>query len=436
MSRLLITAAVLAVLVYAMVLGVRWLTPRIEQDIADRVTTSLAEQGLLWADVTVKGRQVTLSGEAPSAESRDRALAAASKVFGVAKVEDGLSLPEEVSATAAPKAKTAKKSTAPYVLTITKDGDSVIISGEVASDADKAVLERLAITHYGEGHVNVDAVKVAEGAPAGWRTAAGTILFNIFNMEKATATLSDTEVMVSGSVVDQQFSDQMEQAVKATLPESYKVAFAVDVVTPTVANVEPAAGEVSATTTATCASLDNVKKERLRFDFDKAQLKKDHSPILKRVADEMEGCSGSHVVLAGFTDQTGSPLYNKWLSQQRAEAALRGLMRQGVAKDRLQAVGYGEKHPEAANTTREGRALNRRVEFHPGEALPYTVEKTMAEPAKKAVKKSASKKAKAKDEIKKPWFAKDGTPVEESTSATVVTPAAPETEKPWLGDHN
>lgn len=436
MSRLLITAAVLAVLVYAMVLGVRWLTPRIEQDIADRVTTSLAEQGLLWADVTVKGRQVTLSGEAPSADSRDKALSAASKVFGVAKVDDQLTLVgDAVSSASAAKGK-AKK-TAPYVLSITKDGDNVVISGEVASDADKVVLERLAITHYGEGHVNVDDVKVAEGAPAGWRTAAGTILFNIFNMEKATATLSDTEVMVSGSVVDQQFSDQMEQAVKATLPESYKVAFAVDVVTPTVADVQPVTDtEVSASTT--CASLEGIKKERLRFDFDKAQLKTEHGAVLKRVAGEMEGCSDAHVVLAGFTDQTGSPLYNKWLSQQRAEAALRGLMRNGVAKERLTAVGYGEKYPEASNAKRDGRALNRRVEFHPGDKLPYAVEEAAAPAsAKKVVKKAA----KVSETIKKPWFAKKDAAAVSSTEAAKndaveAAPVSPTTEKPWLGEHN
>lgn len=402
MSRLLLTAAVLAILVYAMVLGVRWLTPRIEQDIADRVTTSLAEQGLLWADVTVKGRQVTLSGEAPSADSHDKAVAAASKVFGVAKVDDQLMVAGDASATNVAKAK-GKKGTAPYVLSITKDGENVVISGQVSSEADKAVLQRLATTHYGEGHVNVDGIKVVEGAPAGWRTAAGTVLFNIFNMEKAVATLSDTEVMVSGNVVDQQFSDQMEQAVKATLPESYKVAFAVDVVTPSVADIQPAAGEPASS--ATCANVEEVKKERLRFDFDKAQLKTEHTAILKRVADKLEGCSNQHVVLAGFTDQTGSPLYNKWLSQQRAEAALRGLMRDGVAKDRLQAVGYGEKHPEVSNDTREGRAQNRRVEFHPGDKLPFA-ETAAVVPA--SVKKAAVKAKVAEKKIVKPWWAEKG----------------------------
>lgn len=435
MSRLLLTAAVLAVLIYSMVLGVRWLTPRIEQDIADRVTSGLAEQGLLWADVTVKGREVVLSGVAPSTEAHDKAVAAASKVFGVAKITDELTVAIE-DEDAAKKAKVAKN-TQPYTLSITKEGDAVALEGEVSSEADKAVLLRLANTHYGDKNVDVSKLAVVEGAPAGWRSAAGTVLVNISNLEKASVTLSNTEVMVSGSVLDKQFSDQMEQAVKTTLPEAYKAAFAVEVVTPTVvgavdenAEVEPAAGAVA------CAGLEEVKKERLRFDFDKAELKAEHRPVLKKVAGTLKTCADEKLVVAGFTDQSGSPLYNKWLSQQRAEAALRGLMRDGVQKDRLKAVGYGDAHPEASNATKAGRVQNRRVEFHPGAELPFPLVEKAAVAEKKAAAVKHAKKpvAKAKvvsktdavsaSAIEKPWWAKP-----------VVSTSAPAEEK-WLGDDN
>ena len=140
MSRLLLTAAVLAVMVYAMVLGVRWLSPKIEQDIANRATTALAEQGLLWADVAVEGRKVTLSGVAPSEESRTKALTAASRVFGVAQVQDNLTLASGTEVLS----KTARQLAKAYTLTIAKQGEKVTLSGNVASEADKAVLLRLA----------------------------------------------------------------------------------------------------------------------------------------------------------------------------------------------------------------------------------------------------------------------------------------------------
>jgi OOP family OmpA-OmpF porin len=39
------------------------------------------------------------------------------------------------------------------------------------------------------------------------------------------------------------------------------------------------------------------------------------------------------------------------------------LVKTGVAADRLEALGFGEEQPKATNDTKDGRAINRRVEF-------------------------------------------------------------------------
>ena len=51
------------------------------------------------------------------------------------------------------------------------------------------------------------------------------------------------------------------------------------------------------------------------------------------------------------------------LSQERAESVMRYLVAQGVAADRLVALGYGPDRPVADNGTAAGRAMNRRVEL-------------------------------------------------------------------------
>lgn len=429
MSRLLLTAAVLAVLVYAMVLGVRWLSPRIEQDIAGRVTTGLAEQGLLWADVDVQGRDVVLSGVAPDADAKERALNVASRVFGVSKVEDHLVVAgEDVSGTvvgipvatvpdSTDEIAAEAKAAGAYTLTIGKDGDKIVLSGYVPNDSDRDVLMRIAATHYGLRNVDAENLTVVHGAPAGWRSAVGAVLMHIANLEQAKVMISGTEVMVSGSVVDKQFSEQMEQAVTNVLPKSYKAAFAVEVVTPTVVAAEPAAGDENASMT--CDSMADVKKDVLHFGFDKAELNDAHKDALQRVASHMAGCADAHVVVAGYTDTTGSQLYNRWLSQQRAEAGMRGLIRDGVEGARVKAVGYGEHYPVASNKTRAGRAMNRRVEFTPGQDLPHPMVKMHA--VKKATKvrvlpvaKASSATTVEKEAIAKPWWAK-------TVSASVVT---------------
>src|SRR5690606_35723062 len=70
------------------------------------------------------------------------------------------------------------------------------------------------------------------------------------------------------------------------------------------------------------------------------------------------------VSIEGHTDSDGEDAYNKTLSDQRAKAVMKYLVDKKVAADRLSAVGYGESKPIASNDTDEGKAKNRRVEFH------------------------------------------------------------------------
>lgn len=68
-----------------------------------------------------------------------------------------------------------------------------------------------------------------------------------------------------------------------------------------------------------------------------------------------------YLEIQGYTDSTGSEETNLRLGQQRADAALRFLHRQGIAANRMATMSYGEEQPVASNANREGRAANRRV---------------------------------------------------------------------------
>ena len=99
------------------------------------------------------------------------------------------------------------------------------------------------------------------------------------------------------------------------------------------------------------------------FDFNSAVLKRESFPDLNRAAALLKNNPDMGVTVAGYTDSIGTPEVNRKLSEARAHSVLEYLVSHGVPPTHVQAVGYGESNPIATNTTDEGRAMNRRVEF-------------------------------------------------------------------------
>ncbi len=69
------------------------------------------------------------------------------------------------------------------------------------------------------------------------------------------------------------------------------------------------------------------------------------------------------IEIQGHTDSVGSETSNLLLSQARAESVRSYLVSRGIDPARIIAKGFGESMPIADNATKDGRALNRRIEF-------------------------------------------------------------------------
>lgn len=109
------------------------------------------------------------------------------------------------------------------------------------------------------------------------------------------------------------------------------------------------------------------------FDFDKAVVKNAFLPRIKHAAEVLNNNKGlPTVIIAGHTDSIGSPDYNNRLGLRRAEAVKELLIKYGVASERLRVESFGATRPVTSNDTEEGRARNRRVEFHIGEVAPHS----------------------------------------------------------------
>lgn len=100
----------------------------------------------------------------------------------------------------------------------------------------------------------------------------------------------------------------------------------------------------------------------VNFGFDSTRVQERYFADLAELATFLQRFSDVQVEVEGHTDSLGSADYNQSLSQRRAQAVVDLLVnRHGIARDRLQARGYGESRPVASNDTEEGRAENRRV---------------------------------------------------------------------------
>lgn len=106
-----------------------------------------------------------------------------------------------------------------------------------------------------------------------------------------------------------------------------------------------------------------VTLQDVHFAFDSAELTAEAKSILRDAVAVINANPSDRITIEGHTDSTGSDAYNSQLSQRRARSVAEYLVSQGVSGSRLNTVGKGESHPIASNDTREGRALNRRVQI-------------------------------------------------------------------------
>jgi outer membrane protein OmpA-like peptidoglycan-associated protein len=106
-----------------------------------------------------------------------------------------------------------------------------------------------------------------------------------------------------------------------------------------------------------------VISETIYFASAKANILPVSFAILDDVAKLLLENPDIKVRIEGHTDNVGRDDLNLRLSQARADSVMKYLIKKGVTPERLEAKGYGETMPIADNSTPEGRAKNRRVEF-------------------------------------------------------------------------
>jgi len=108
----------------------------------------------------------------------------------------------------------------------------------------------------------------------------------------------------------------------------------------------------------------NDYAKTILFDTGRSTIKAQSEAVLRDIVGILNEYPDARFTIDGHTDSVGSAASNQRLSDSRAASVKNFLINGGVSSSRLTSRGYGEVSPISPNTTKAGRANNRRVEIN------------------------------------------------------------------------
>jgi OmpA-OmpF porin, OOP family len=258
--------------------------------------------------------------------------------------------------------------TMPARLSLRNQDGHIFYSGRVEDNAARtAVLDALKTVFEPNrlsGEITVD----PQAAPAEWARTLRTTLEN-FKAPGSLALFEGNAVRVGGAIPSAD-RDRILASLKSDLGTQFTVA-AIEGGSTKMAAATPRPGpsDVSLPYQPTLQNKPTVNFPTIYFPPNATELPRRSTPLVRQVAGLIKQLpAGTVVEIGGFTNGAANLTVNMQLSQERADAVRRALVREGVDPAMLSAKGYGSANSMADNAgTLEGRSNRlrnqRRVEF-------------------------------------------------------------------------
>jgi peptidoglycan-associated lipoprotein len=110
------------------------------------------------------------------------------------------------------------------------------------------------------------------------------------------------------------------------------------------------------------SNVDRNRFSPVYFEFDSFQIRPQDRGKIREIAEFVRS-EGKTIIIAGYTDERGTPEYNRGLGERRALAVRQALISDGASGGKLQTVSFGAEMPADQGTSDAAYAKNRRAEF-------------------------------------------------------------------------
>ena len=302
-----------------------------------------------------------------AAPAPSQTVAEAPKAEPAPAAETAAPAPAAAAAPAATVAEAPKPApTVPATLSVADDNGVADVSGSVHDDQIRgSVLDALKAV-FGAENVKGDITVEATRADAPWASKLAAAL-QALKAPGVKAAFDGGAIKLGGAIPG---ADR--ERIAASLGSIFGNGVTVSALPPSMSDwantayARAAAALGALKTGASAADVGGVLNlSTYNFDVDSAEIPTLTRAFLETAAASLKALPpGFEIEIAGYANDTGDAEANLAVSQHRADAVRDALVKAGVPSDLLVAKGYGGANPIADNDTQEGRARNRRIEFH------------------------------------------------------------------------
>lgn len=383
MKKLLILLlALLAIAAIAYFCVYKTHVPAIQSDIQSRAQSAIDSKGLAGINAKVDGRDITLTGNAPSEEMK-KVAGEVAQVNGFNLINNQIQVSGDATAGTGSEGSLAdtlddKMPKNHSIGIILDDKGQLTLDGLLDAKSHKALREA-AIAKYGEANVQDRVLEldipIAEGMP----DIALATLNKLGSLKSGEAVIIGQKIEFKGVGITKEAVAQIENQLKEQIPDNYDLNFNLSTADLGKTKISPAPVPApvkidkpkKADKLAKAADLKRcqrrfnkvLRKNKVRFNSSRAVVKRSSYRGLNRIVAVAKKCSGMKITVHGHTDSSGQNKLNRALSKKRARAVAGYLAKKGIPRKQLTSIGHGSSKSVASNKTEKGRARNRRIEI-------------------------------------------------------------------------